>query len=270
MPLEGVWITQWITVTNWSWMEKGFVSLKKTRDLVEDLEAVLAPGPGLAVAPGPAAGPGPAAAPGLAAGPGLRTGPSLVTVPSLEVAPSLPPEMPRRMGTKIGPGLAARASLVTGQRTGPSLGTAPGPGLLTDLVHAPPRNQNQSLVQDLVLNPGIKKQQKHYKTQEKKQETTIINNDHFFYGDFEETILYLYQHCIAIQTPINDTTNKPLEFYHFVYQNVYSYLLHYCSFVIITLQYLHIVFLLYSKSKNFLFSIPLEIKQGNKLQFFSE
>merc|ERR1719162_2295008 len=125
---------------NWSWMEKGFVSLKKTRDLVEDLEAVLAPGPG------------------LAAGPGLRTagrtGPSLVTVPSLEVAPSLPPEMPpRRMGTKIGPGLAARASLVRGQRTGPSL------------VHAPTRNQNQSLVQDLVLNPGIKQQQ-HYKTQE--------------------------------------------------------------------------------------------------------
>merc|ERR1719162_2569313 len=142
-------------------MEKGFVSLKKTRDLVEDLEAVLAPDPGLAAAPGLAAGPGPAAAPGLAAGPGLRTagrtGPSLVTVPSLEVAPSLPPEMPpRRMGTKIGPGLAARASLVT----------APGPGLLTDLVHAPTRNQNQSLVQDLVLNPGIKQQQ-HYKTQER-------------------------------------------------------------------------------------------------------
>jgi len=161
----------WITVTNWSWMEKGFVSLKKTRDLVEDLEAVLAPGPGLAAAPGLAAGPGPAAAPGLAAGPGLRTagrtGPSLVTVPSLEVAPSLPPETPpKRMGTKIGPGLAARASLVKGQRTGPSLGTAPGPGLLTDLVHAPTRNQNQSLVQDLVLNPGIKQQQ-HYKTQER-------------------------------------------------------------------------------------------------------
>jgi len=139
-------------------MEKDFVSLKKTRDPVEDLEAVLAPG--LAAAPGPAAGPGLAAAPDLAAGPGLRTagrtGPSLVTVPSLEVAPSLPPEMPpRRMGTKIGPGLAARASLVRGQRTGPSLGTAPGPGLLTDLVHAPTRNQNQSLVQDLVLNPGI-------------------------------------------------------------------------------------------------------------------
>merc|ERR1711920_1195218 len=127
-------ITLWITVTSWSWMVKGFVSLKKTRDLVEDLEAVLAPGPGLAAAPGPAAGPGPAAAPGLAAGPVLRTGPSLVTVPSLEVAPSLPPEMPRKMGTKIGP----------------------GPGLLTDLVHAPTRNQNQSLVQDLVLNPGIK------------------------------------------------------------------------------------------------------------------
>merc|ERR1719162_2760771 len=136
-------------------MEKGFVSLKKTRDLVEDLEAVLAPGPGLAAAPGLAAGPGPAAAPGL------------VTVPSLGVDPSLPPEMPpRRMGTKIGPGLAARASLVKGQRTGPSLGTAPGPGLLTDLVHAPTRNQNQSLVQDLVLNPGIKQQQ-HYKTQER-------------------------------------------------------------------------------------------------------
>merc|ERR550532_3455507 len=114
---------------NWSWMEKGFVSLKKTRDLVEDLDLVLA------------------------------TGPGLVTVPSLEVAPSLPPEMPRRMGTKIGPGLAARASLVTGQRTGPSLETAPGPSLLTDLVHAPARDQNQSLVQDLVLNPGIKQQQ---------------------------------------------------------------------------------------------------------------
>ena len=178
MPPDEVWITPWITVTNWSWMEKGFVSLKKTRDLVEDLEAVLAPGPGLAAAPGPAAGPGPAAAPGLAAGPGLRTGPSLVTVPSLEVAPSLPPEMPRKMGTKIGPGLAARASLVTGQRTGPSLGTAPGPGLLTDLVHAPTRNQNQSLVQDLVLNPGIKQQQ-HYKKHKRKQETTI-NNNRFF------------------------------------------------------------------------------------------
>merc|ERR1712008_248091 len=88
------------------------------------------------------------------------------------------------------------------------------------------------------------------KHKRKKQETTI-NNNRFFYGDFEETILYLYQHCIAIQTPINDTTNKPLEFYHFVYQNVYSYLLHYCSFVIITLQYLHIVFLLYSNRKNF-------------------
>merc|ERR1719305_698859 len=117
-------------------MEKGFVSLKKTRDLVEDLEAVLAPGQGLAAAPG------------------LRTGPSLVTVPSLEVAPSLPLEMPRRMG----------------QRTGPGLGTAPGPGLLIDLVHAPTRNQNQSLVQDLVLNPGIKQQQTALqKTQEKKQ-----------------------------------------------------------------------------------------------------
>ena len=178
MPLEGVWITLWITATNWSWMEKGFVSLKKTRDLVEDLEAVLAPGPGLAAAPGPAAGPGPAAAPGLAAGPGLRTDPSLVTVPSLEVAPSLPPETPRRMGTKTGPGLAARASLVRGQRTGPSLATAPGPGLPTDLAHAPTRNQNQSRVQDLVPNPGIKQQQ-HYKTQEKKQETTI-NNNRFF------------------------------------------------------------------------------------------
>merc|ERR1712204_125237 len=152
-----------ITATNWSWMEKGFVSLKKTRDLVEDLEAVLAPGPGLAAAPGPAAGPG------------LRTDPSLVTVPSLEVDPSLPPETPRRMGTKIGPGLAARASLVRGQRTGPSLATAPGPGLPTDLAHAPTRNQNQSRVQDLVPNPGIKQQQ-HYKTQEKKQETTINNN----------------------------------------------------------------------------------------------
>merc|ERR1712008_463802 len=99
----------------------------------------------------------------------MGTGPSLVTVPSLEVDPSLPPETPpRRMGTKIGPGLAARASLVRGQRTGPSLGTAPGPGLLTDLVHAPTRNQNQSLVQDLVLNPGIKQQQQqHYKTQER-------------------------------------------------------------------------------------------------------
>merc|ERR1719174_1655394 len=115
-------------------MEKGFVSLKKTRDLVEDLEAVLAPGQGLTAAPG------------------LRTGPSLVTVPSLEVAPSLPLEMPRRMGTKTGPGLAARVSLVTGQRTGPSLETALGPGLLIDLVLAPTRNQNQSLVQDLVLN----------------------------------------------------------------------------------------------------------------------
>ena len=250
-------------------MEKGFVSLKKTRDLVEDLEADLAPGPGLAVAPGPAAGPGPAAVPGLAAGPGLRTGPSLVTVLSLEVAPSLPPEMPRKMGTKIGPGLAARASLVTGQRTGPSLATAPGPGLLTDLVHAPTRDQNQSLVQDLVLNPGIKQQQ-HYKTHKRKQEKTTINNNRFFMVILKRPYLYLYQHCIAIQTPINDTTNKPLEFYHFVYQNVYSYLLHYCSFVIITLQYLHIVFLLYSKSKNFLFSIPLEIIQGNKLQFFSE
>merc|ERR1712129_113333 len=144
LPPEGVWITLWITATNWSRMEKGFVSLKKTRDLVEDLEAVLAPGPG------------PAAAPGLAAGPGLRTDPSLVTVPSLEVAPSLPPETPRRMGTKIGPGLAARASLVRGQRTGPSLATAPGPGLPTDLAHAPTRNQNQSRVQDLVPNPGIK------------------------------------------------------------------------------------------------------------------
>jgi hypothetical protein len=172
LPPDEVWITPWITVTNWSWMEKGFVSLKKTRDLVEDLEAVLAPGPGLVAAPGgPAAGPGLAVAPGLAAGPGLRTagriGPSLVTVPSLEVAPNLPPETPRRMGTKIGPGRAARAraSLVRGQRTGPSLATAPGPGLLTDLVHAPTRNQNQSLVQDLVLNPGIKQQ--HYKTREK-------------------------------------------------------------------------------------------------------
>merc|ERR1711997_472116 len=77
-------------------------------------------------------------------------------------------------GTKIGPGLAARA----GQRTGPSLGTAPGPGLLTDLVHAPTRNQNQSLVQDLVLNPGIKQQQ-HYKKHKRKQETTI-NNNRFF------------------------------------------------------------------------------------------
>ena len=241
-------------------MEKGFVSLKKTRDLVEDLEAVLAPGQGLAAALGPAAGPGPAVAPGLAAAPGLRTGPSLVTVPSLEVAPSLPLEMPRRMGTKTGPGLAARASLVTGQRTGPSLETVPGPGLLTDLVLAPTRNQNQSLVQDLVLNPGIKQQQTALqKTQEKKQETTIINNNRFFMVILKRPYLYLYQHCIAIQTPINDTTNKPLEFYHFVYQNVYSYLLHYCSFVIITLQYLHIVFLLYSKSKNFLFSIPPEI-----------
>lgn len=168
----------WITVTNWSWMEKGFVSLKKTRDLVEDLEAALAPGPGLVAAPDPAAGPDPTVAPGLAAGPGLRTagrtGPSLVTVQSLEAAPNLPPETPRRaMGTKIGPGLAARASLVTGQRTGQSLVTAPGLGLPTDLVHAPTRNQ--SLVQDLVLNPGIKQQQ-HYKTQERKQETTINNN----------------------------------------------------------------------------------------------
>lgn len=214
MPPEGVWITPWITVTNWSWMEKGFVSLKKTRDLVEDLEAVLAPGPGLAAVPGLVAGPGPAAVPGLAAGPGLRTGPSLVTVPSLEVAPSLPLEMPRRMGTKIGPGLAARASLVTG----PSLGTVPGPGLLTDLVPAPTRNQNQSLVQDLVLNPGIKQQQQTalQKTQEKKQETTIINNNRFFMVILKRPYLYLYQHCIAIQTPINDTTNKPLEFYHFV------------------------------------------------------
>merc|ERR1712083_186133 len=134
-PPDEVWITPWITVTNWSWMEKGFVSLKKTKDLVEDLEAVLAPGPGLAAAPGPAAGPGPAAAPDL----------------------------------------AARA----GQRTGPSLGTAPGPGLLTDLVHAPTRNQNQSLVQDLVLNPGIKQQQQHYKKHKRKQETTI-NNNRFF------------------------------------------------------------------------------------------
>merc|ERR1711956_13988 len=83
-----------------------------------------------------------------------------------------------------------------------------------------------------------------HKRKNKKQQS-------LFYGDFEETILYLYQHCIAIQTPINDTTNKPLEFYHFVYQNVYSYLLHYCSFVIITLQYLHIVFLLYSNRKIF-------------------
>merc|ERR1719305_1401562 len=180
-------------------MEKGFVSLKKTRDLVEDLEAVLAPGQGLAAAPG------------------LRTGPSLVTVPSLEVAPSLPLEMPRRMGTKTGPGLAARASLVTGQRTGPSLETAPGPGLLIDLVHAPTRNQNQSLVQDLVLNPGIKQQQTALqKTQEKKQETTINNNNRFFMVILKRPYLYLYQHCIAIQTPINDTTNKPLEFYHFV------------------------------------------------------
>merc|ERR1711971_1345443 len=81
---------------------------------------------------------------------------------------------PRKMGTKIGPGLAARV----GQRTGPSLGTAPGPGLLTDLVHAPTRNQNQSLVQDLVLNPGIKQQQ-HYKKHKRKQETTI-NNNRFF------------------------------------------------------------------------------------------
>merc|ERR1711971_1290190 len=115
MGPEGVWITPWITVTNWSWMEKGFVSLKKTRALVEDLEADLAPGPGLAAVQGLVAGPGPAVAPGLAAGPGLRTG--------------------------------------------PSLGTVPGPGLLTDLVLAPTRNQNQSLVQDLVLNPGIKQQQ---------------------------------------------------------------------------------------------------------------
>merc|ERR1711971_345174 len=159
MGPEGVWITPWITVTNWSWMEKGYVSLKKTRDLVEDLEADLAPGPGLAAVQGLVAGPGPAVAPGLAAGPGLRTGPSLVTVPSLGAAPSLLLEMPRKMGTKIGPGLAARASLVTGQRTGPSLRTAPGPGLLTDLVPAPTRNQNQSLDQDLVLNPGIKQQQ---------------------------------------------------------------------------------------------------------------
>ena len=217
MPPEGVWITPWITVTNWSWMEKGFVSLKKTRDLVEDLEAVLAPGQGLAAALGPAAGPGPAVAPGLAAGPGLRTGPSLVTVPSLGAAPSLLLEMPRRTGTKTGPGLAARASLVTGQRTGPSLETALGPGLLIDLVHAPTRNQNQSLVQDLVLNPGIKQQQTALqKTQEKKQETTIINNNRFFMVILKRPYLYLYQHCIAIQTPINDTTNKPLEFYHFV------------------------------------------------------
>merc|ERR1712210_193735 len=130
----------------------------------EDLEAVLAPGPGLV------------AVPDLVAGLGLRTGPSLGTVPSLGAAPSLLLEMPRRMGTKTGPGLAARASLVTGQRTGPSLGTAPGPGLLTDLVHAPTRNQNQSLVQDLVLNPGIKQQ--HYKEEKRKQETTI--NNRFF------------------------------------------------------------------------------------------
>merc|ERR1711971_926495 len=211
MGPEGVWITPWITVTNWSWMEKGFVSLKKTRDLVEDLEADLAPGPGLAAVQGLVAGPGPAAAPGL------RTGPSLVTVPSLGAAPSLLLEMPRKMGTKIGPGLAARASLVTGQRTGPSLGTAPGPGLLTDLVLAPTRNQNQSLVQDLVLNPGIKQQQTALqKTQEKKQETTIISNNRFFMVILKRPYLYLYQHCIAIQTPINDTTNKPLEFYHFV------------------------------------------------------
>merc|ERR1711971_380851 len=102
MGPEGVWITPWITVTNWSWMEKGFVSLKKIRDLVEDLEADLAPGPGLAAVPGPVAGPDPAVAPGLAAGPGLRTGPSLVTVPSLGAAPSLLLEMPRRMETKTG------------------------------------------------------------------------------------------------------------------------------------------------------------------------
>merc|ERR1740129_1365948 len=115
------------------------------------------------------------------------------------------------METKIGPGLAARASLVTGQRTGPSLGTAPGPGLLTDLVLARTRNQNQSLVQDLVLNPGIKQQQTALqKTQEKKQETTIINNNRFFMVILNRPYLYLYQHCIAIQTPINDTTNIAL------------------------------------------------------------
>merc|ERR1712037_616461 len=79
----------------------------------------------------------------MGAAPGLRTGPSLVTDPSLEAAPSL--------------------------------------GLLIDLVHAPTRNQNQSLVQDLVLNPGIKQQQTALqKTQEKKQETTINNNNRFF------------------------------------------------------------------------------------------
>ena len=93
MPPEGVWITLWIIVTNWSWMEKGFVSLKKTRDLVEDLEADLAPGPGLAVAPGPAAGPGPAAAPGLAAGPGLRTGPNPGNALNQNLDPVLNPGM---------------------------------------------------------------------------------------------------------------------------------------------------------------------------------
>ena len=40
------------------------------------------------------------------------------------------------------------------------------------------RNRNQSLVQDLVLNPGIKQQQ-HYKKHKRKQETTI-NNNRFF------------------------------------------------------------------------------------------
>lgn len=158
-------------------MEKGFAFLKKTRDLVEDLEAALAPGPGLVAAPGLEAGPGPTVAPGLAAGPGLRTagrtGPSLVTVPSLEVDPNLPPETPRRaMGTKTGPGLAARASLVTGQ----SLATAPGPGLPTDLVLAPTRNQ--SLVQDLALNPGIKQQQHYKNTREKTRNDN--NNRRFF------------------------------------------------------------------------------------------
>ena len=64
-------------------------------------------------------------------------------------------------------------------------------------------------------------------------------------------------------------TPSTVEFYHFVYQNVYSHLLH-SSFVIITLQFLHIVFLLYSKSKNFLFSTPCRSESVNKLKFFSK
>jgi hypothetical protein len=123
------------------------VSLKNAKGLVEGLAADLAPD--LVAAPDPEAGPDPVAAPGPVAGPGLRTGPSPVLGP--EVVPNQLTERTKKVEpTKGGPGL--------GPRTGPSLETVPNLG--PDLRIGP--NQGTDLNQnlDLVLNPGMIKQEK--------------------------------------------------------------------------------------------------------------